>query len=334
VAAARIGAMRASRLLSILLLLQAKGRLTAQQLADLLEVSVRTVYRDMESLHAAGVPIYGSAGPSGGFQLVDGYRTMLTGLTEQEAESLFLTGLPGPAAELGFGDVVGATELKLTAALPARLRDRASRIRQRFHLDAPSWYRESEVPRFLPAVAGALWEQRVLHVRYRRWKAPEEVDRTLEPYGLVLKAGQWYLVAQCTDRVNVYRVSEILDLRVSDQYFTWPDGFDLAAYWRAHLAEFDRRRYRAEAVVRLAPAAMTRIVHLLDRAASRAIEQTAGPPDEAGWIEATVPIESVEHALGELLRFGPQVEVLAPPALRVRFTQTARQLAEIYGSPG
>ena len=160
--------MRASRLVSVLLLLQSRGRMTAQQLANELEVSVRTIYRDVGSLHAAGVPLYGDAGPDGGYRLLDGYRTRLTGLTASEAESLFLTGLPGPAADLGLGTVAAAAQLKVLAALPDDLRDRAGRIASRFHLDAPGWYHEGEENPYLAAVADAAWGDKVLQVRYRR----------------------------------------------------------------------------------------------------------------------------------------------------------------------
>ena len=186
--------MRASRLLSLLLLLQNRGRMTAPALAAELEVSVRTVYRDVESLGAAGVPIYADRGPSGGYQLLDGYRTRLTGLTSDEADSLFLSGMPGPAAELGLGGALAAAQLKLAAALPPQLRDRASRAGERFHLDAPGWFRDSEDTPFLADVAAALWHDRRIAVRYRRWGS-EEVERELNPLGLVLKAGVWYLVA-------------------------------------------------------------------------------------------------------------------------------------------
>src|ERR1700761_6798944 len=184
--------MGAGRLVSLLLLLQTRGRMTAQEPAGELEASVRTVYGDVESLGASGVPIYADRGPTGGYQLLDGYRTRLTGLTRDEAGTLFLAGAPGPAAELGLGSDLAAAELKLRAALPAELGERADRMRERFHLDAPGWFRAEEPTPFLGAVADAVWTGRKVTMRYLRWKAPREVTRTVSPLGLVLKAGRWY----------------------------------------------------------------------------------------------------------------------------------------------
>ncbi|WP_219472197.1 helix-turn-helix transcriptional regulator [Nonomuraea rhizosphaerae] len=322
--------MRASRLVSLLLLLQTRGRMTAHELAERLEVSVRTIYRDVESLHTAGIPLYGDAGPNGGYQLLDGYRTRLTGLTTDEAESLFLAGLPGPAAELGLGAVVTAAQLKLMAALPVELRDRAGRIQERFHLDAPTWYRDPEPVTHLPAVAAAVWNERVLQVRYRRWKAPQEVERRLEPYGLVVKAGTWYLVARCGEHVRTYRVSQILGLHPLEERFTRPDGFDLAAYWQEYLAEFEERLRWGEAVVRLSPRGLTLLANLMTPGVVAAARQSAQPPDDEGWTRVTVPIESVGHALGEFLRLGAEAEVLAPAELRELMASTARRLSQRY----
>ncbi|MDX3104191.1 YafY family protein [Nonomuraea angiospora] len=322
--------MRASRLVSILLLLQTRGRMTAQDLAERLEVSVRTIYRDVESLHAAGIPLYGDAGPRGGYQLLDGYRTRLTGLTADEAESLFLAGLPGPAAELGLGAVVTAAQLKLMAALPVELRDRAGRIQERFHLDAPTWYRDQEPVTYLPAVADAVWNERRIQVRYRRWKAPQEVERRLDPYGLVVKAGRWYLVARAGEDVRTYRVSQILDLHPLPESFTRPEGFDLAAYWQGYLAEFEARLRRGEAVLRLSPRGVERVPDLMTPGVVAAARESAQPPDEEGWTRVTVPIESIEHALAEFLRLGTDAEVLAPAELRDRMAATAAELAARY----
>ncbi|MFD9985832.1 helix-turn-helix transcriptional regulator [Streptomyces massasporeus] len=312
--------MKSSRLVSILLLLQTRGRMTAARLAEELEVSVRTVYRDVEALSAAGVPLYGDAGHAGGYRLLDGYRTRLTGLTADEAEALFLAGAPGPAAQLGLGAVLAAAQLKVRAALPAELRPHADRISGRFHLDAPGWYAEADETPHLPAVADAVWNGRALHVRYRRWREPTDVERRLEPYGLVLKAGRWYVVAGPGPRT--YRVDQILQLTSLAQQFTRPDDFDLAGYWTAYQRDFHYRLRPARAVVRLAPG-----VSLPGPG------QTDVRLEEDGWTRTTVPIESLDQAHTDFLRLGTGIEVLEPPELRTRIARTATELAERYGSP-
>lgn len=323
--------------MSILLLLQTRGRMTAAQLAAELEVSVRTVYRDVEALGAAGVPLYGDAGHAGGYRLLDGYRTRLTGLTRDEAEALFLAGAPGPAAELGLGAVLAAARLKVRAALPAELRAHADRVAGRFHLDAPGWYAEADDTPFLPAVADAVWNGRVLHVLYRRWAEPTDVRRRLEPYGLVLKAGRWYVVAGPGPRT--YRVDQILQILepdspgapgapdAPDEEFTRPDDFDLAAYWTAYQRDFHARLHRGEALVRLAPGVtLSRAVPV-----EGSTGDTGGTGDD-GWTTVRVPIESVEHAHGEFLRLGADIEVLEPAGLRGRMARTVAELAERYGN--
>ena len=322
--------MRASRLVSLLLLLQTRGRMTAQELADALEVSVRTVYRDVESLGAAGVPVYAERGPAGGYRLLEGYRTRLTGLTAPEAEALFLAGMPGPAAELGLGPVVAAAELKLLAALPDELADRGGRMRQRFHLDAPGWFRHPEPTPHLAALARAVWEDRLVEMRYRRWRAPREVTRVVAPLGVVLKAGRWYLVARCGEQLRTYRVGAVLDLAVRDEHYDRPADFDLAGYWREWTERYERDVYRAEARVRMTVAALEFAAYVLPPEMSRAARAAAGEPDEHGWLETTVPIESVKHAHTELLKLGAEVEVLAPAELRDRLTATAHALARLY----
>ncbi|WP_308164193.1 helix-turn-helix transcriptional regulator [Nonomuraea sediminis] len=323
--------MRASRLVSILLLLQTRGRMTARELADRLEVSARTIYRDIESLHTAGIPLYGDAGPNGGYQLLDGYRTRLTGLTGDEAESLFLAALPGPAAELGLGAVVAAAQLKLMAALPVELRDRAGRIQERFHLDAPSWYRDPEPVTHLPAVADAVWDSHAIQIRYRRWREPEEVERRLEPYGLVLKAGRWYVVARCGEQIRTYRVSQILALHPLPSRFTRPASFSLAGFWRAYTEEFEASLRRGQACVRLSPAGFERLGHLMTPGVVSAAAASASEPDEAGWVRVTVPIESVSHATGEFLRLGGEMEILSPPELRESVAAAAAEIARRHG---
>ncbi|GLY07717.1 WYL domain-containing protein [Actinoplanes sp. NBRC 101535] len=324
--------MRASRLLSILLLLQDRGRLTAHQLAGELDVSVRTVYRDIEALSEAGVPVYAELGAGGGYQLLDGYRTRLTGLTPQEAATIFLAGVPDAAAELGLGAVLTTAELKLRAALPDRLGRHADEIRDRFHLDAAGWFRETETNPHLAPLAGAVWEQRRCRMRYRRWRAPHEVDRVIEPLGVVLKAGVWYFVAVVDpgSPPRTYRVATILELEVLDETFTRPADFDLASSWAAWAADFERRLHRAEATVRFSPAALTRIPYLMTRAMARETRDRATTPDADGWTTITLPIESVAHAHAEFLRLGADVEVLAPPELRTLMHESAARMLTLY----
>ncbi|MEU4313455.1 YafY family protein [Nocardia sp. NPDC024068] len=321
--------MRASRLVSILLLLQNRERMTAQELAGALEVSVRTVYRDMESLSAAGVPLYGESGHDGGYRILGGFRTRLTGLTVDEADSLFLSGIPTAAADLGMGAVATAAQLKLMASLPAELRDRAGRIAQRFHLDAPRWYHEADRTPHLGVVADAVWNSRTVRMRYLRWTEPQEITRTVQPYGLVLKAGHWYLVASTDEELRTYRISRIIDLHVRDERFNLPDGFDLADYWQGYLKDFEARRHRDEATLRLSPNAFHRLPYLWEPATIEAAHRSAAP-DADGWTRVTIPIESAEQALPELLKLGAEAEVLGPPALRDHLTRTLAAMTRVY----
>lgn len=323
--------MKSSRLLSILLLLQTRGRMTAAQLAAELEVSVRTVYRDVEALHTAGVPLYGDAGHRGGYELLAGYRTRLTGLSVGEAEALFLTALPGPAADLGLGPALAAARLKLRAALPPELRAQADRMSRRFHLDAPGWYAPDDELPFLPAVADAVWRGRVLAVRYRRWTEPTDVDRRLEPYGLVLKAGRWYVVAARPggSGPRTYRVDQILRLTITGDEFDVPEDFDLAAYWQSYQRDFHARLHQGEALVRLSPRGVARLTGAAARAAA-----ATGAREPGGWTRARLPVESPDRAHDQFLALGADVEVLAPPELRTRLAETVRTLADRYADGG
>ncbi|MGW0810355.1 helix-turn-helix transcriptional regulator [Nonomuraea sp. NPDC002799] len=323
--------MRASRLLSLLLLLQTRVRMTAPELAAELEVSVRTVYRDVEALSAAGIPIYADRGPLGGYQLLDGYRTRLNGLTAQEASSLFLAGLPGPAAELGLAEVAANAELKLLAALPPEPRSRASRMRERFLLDVPSWYRSADDVPHLSEVAEAVWSQRPLHMTYRRW-GRQEVDRVVHPFGLVLKGGSWYMVASPPEGgPRTYRVSRVLTVETLPGHFARPEEFDLSAFWQVYAKEFREKMYTGEAVVKLAPGREELLAYTMGGEVVAAALAAAPEPDPEGWRTLTVPVESITHARWLLLRMGADVEVLGPPELRALMAEAVTALGKMYG---
>jgi predicted DNA-binding transcriptional regulator YafY len=320
--------MQASRLLSILLRLQAQGRVSAQVLAQALEVSVRTIYRDIDQLSAAGVPVYAETGRGGGFALRDGYRTELTGLDRPEAESLFLAGVPFAAAQLGRGPALQSMRLKLLATLPEATRRDAERVATRFHLDPVAWYQGPDTQQVLPTLAAAVWRGRMLQMRYDSWKGV--VERRVAPLGLVLKGGLWYLVAAADAQVRTYRVASIEALEIEAARAPVPRGFDLARHWAAFAADFEARMQTERATVRARPAALRRLAQL-SRAMAQAVD-AAGPVDRAGWHRLEIPIESVDVAVGELLRLGPDVQALGPPELRAALRAAAKALAAVYGA--
>jgi predicted DNA-binding transcriptional regulator YafY len=324
--------MRASRLVQLLLLLQTNGKMTAGRLAEELEVSVRTIYRDVEALSGAGVPIYAEAGPGGGIRLVDGYRTRLTGLTAEEAEALALSGLPGAASELGLGTVLAAAQLKVDAALPPELRSRAVRMRERFHLDAPGWFAREEPVPHLATLSRAVWEEQRAEIRYR--KRDGEVRRLLDPLGLVLKAGVWYLVARSgrTRSMRTFRVSRVVSVRLLDEDVQRPDDFDLAAHWAAASDGFLETRTTSPVRVRMQHDRTWLVRYVQDPRSATAALASAGEPDAAGWVELTLQFEHVDMAGYELMRLGGDVEVLDPPELRAQLATRAREMVERYSA--
>jgi len=316
--------MLASRLLSILMLLQTRGRVSASELAREFEVSVRTIHRDIDQLSAAGIPVYAERGRSGGFALMDGYRTKLTGLTKPEAEALLLAGLPGPAAQLGLADMLSAARLKLLAALPANLQRDAERVAARFHLDPVAWFRDADPLPSLQTVAKAVWEEKCLKLRYRN--AGEIYARKLGPLGLVLKAGVWYLVAQSGKSVRTYRVAAMSDPEVTEEPFVRPKGFDLAAHWDKAARAYETGAYPIRAEVRLSPKGVALLpalgAYVRDEAA-----KSASKPNRQGWIRCTVPLEPGEAGLRDLLRLGGDMELLGPPDLRAKMAELLASMA-------
>lgn len=314
--------MRASRLLAILILLQNRGRMTAEALADEFEVSERTIYRDIVALSMAGVPVYGDRGPGGGFALLDGYRTRLTGLADDEAAALAFAGVPSAAEAAGFGAALRDAFGKLFAALPGEGGARAGEAAARFHIDPADWYRGAEVSRFLPELARAVLAGRRVALHYESWTATR--DWTLDPLGLVLKAGEWYLVGRGKGRIGTYRAAMIAQLTVLDEGFALPPGFDLARWWREAQAEFEASLFTASARLRASPTGSDRLARLSPRGRAAV---AAARPGADGWSLLEMPVEDSDHGARELLGIGPEFEVLAPPSLRRRIAELARQIA-------
>jgi predicted DNA-binding transcriptional regulator YafY len=322
--------MRSGRLLSLLMLLQAHGRMSATALAGKLEVSVRTVLRDIDELSASGVPVRSARGADGGFELLEGWRTRLTGLTPAEAQAMFMVGAAGPTAQLGLGEAAESAKLKMLAALPEEWQADARRVSSRFHLDAVGWYRREERLPSLPVVADAVWNSRRLAIRYESWKGV--VDRRIEPLGLVMKSGEWYVVAAAGRKSTprTYKLSNILTLDVGET-FTRPRGFDLAKYWNESLARFETGLYRGTATLRASAKGLKRLRYL-SAAVAEAVDRARPKADSKGWIRITIPIESVDMAANDLLRIGAECEVLQPAELRKRIAEAAEKMMALYAS--
>jgi len=324
--------MRADRLLSLLMLLQARGRMTARALAAELEVSERTIYRDIDALSLSGVPIYSDRGPEGGYSLVESYRTSLTGLKEDEVRALFMLSIPAPLAELGVGQELKAALRKLVAALPAAYRGDEARVRQRIHLDATWWGQGTAVPH-LGALHQAVWEDRIAVITYRHpFIAPVGMEQRVAPYGLVAKGGVWYVVCAADERVRAHRVSTLLDVRLTDQRFERAAEFDLARFWEEWCAG-EEQHLTFAARVRVSPALARELPWHLGEAAREALERAER--DAHGWTVLELAFESFEQARGRILSFGGAVEVLEPEHLRLSVLDFAQQTIARYqaGSP-
>jgi predicted DNA-binding transcriptional regulator YafY len=315
--------MPARRLISILMLLQLRERTTADALAAEFEVSVRTIYRDIDRLAAAGVPVYADRGPNGGFRLVDGYRTRLTGLAADEAEAMFMIGLPGPATALGLGEAATGAGRKMLAALPRSRGDLAGRLGDCFHLDPVDWYRAETPPEHLPAIARAVLDRHPLAMTYESWTGVR--DWTVEPLGLVLKAGAWYLVAHGHGKPRIFKVANILRHEIRETDALPPADFDLKTWWTEEIARFEAGLRPGIARVRVSALGAKRLSQQGDYA-QRALR--AGRVCADGWIEFELPIEGIEQAALSLLALGGEAEVIAPPELRRRLHALAVAVAE------
>jgi predicted DNA-binding transcriptional regulator YafY len=321
--------MRADRLLSILLLLQVHRRVTARELAARLEVSERTIHRDMEALSMAGVPVVAERGSQGGWSLVEEYRTNLTGLNKDEAQALLLMQPARVLADLGLGKASDAALIKLKAALPAAHRDDAEYARQRIHIDLTGWNRADEAVASLPLIQQAIWQDRKLRFHYERGPKCEAVERTVDPLGLVAKGSAWYLVAATHGEPRSYRIARITEVTLLDETCVRPKGFDLAAFWAASTASFKASLPRYQATLRVAPAVLPRL-NFAGRFAR--IEQQSAP-DADGWSEVRIRFDVEEMAVEYALSFGPQVDVIAPASLRDKVIEMAKSVLAFYDRP-
>ncbi|MGE7270895.1 helix-turn-helix transcriptional regulator [Brevibacillus panacihumi] len=308
--------MRADRMLSILLLLQNEGKKTAKELAERLEVSERTILRDMEALSMSGVPVYSERGSGGGWLLADGYRTSLTGIKAEEFLSLIVSAHPGLLTDLGIKKHFDATYQKLLASSPASIKNNIELIQKKFHIDGAGWHQAKESYPYLSTVQEAVWANLKLCIHYKRDQ--ETLVRTVCPLGLVAKRSVWYFVADCDGALRTYRVSRIAHAEVLQESFPYPQEFHLANYWEASTAEFKQRLPRFPAKLKVSEQLLGRLeqenyITILEKA-----------PGENGWLEATIQFATLEHACEMILGFGSLAQVLSPEELRIKV------LAEIH----
>lgn len=319
--------MRASRLLTILIVLQARGRVSAEVLARELEVSVRTIYRDVDQLGASGVPVYAERGRHGGFALLGGFRTNLTGLTAPEADAVSLIGMAQAAADLGLGEDAESARLKILASIPPGKGKLAQRVATRFHLDPAPWYERPAPPSTLRALAEAVWSDRQVRIAYESWKGL--VNRTISPLGLVMKAGTWYAAGAAGGTTRIYRVAAVRALEITDEPNTRPRNFDLAGFWVTAARDFEAGLRSETARVRLSPRGVQLLRDVNPAGADAVAAQHPSPPAN-GWIEATIPFERLPHAVREALRMGADMEVLAPAALRAAIAKEAVRIRQMH----
>jgi predicted DNA-binding transcriptional regulator YafY len=320
--------VRADRLLSILLLLQAHGRLPARALAERLEVSERTVHRDMEALTIAGVPVYAETGRHGGWALVDSYRTDLTGLTESELRSLVIASAPGVLADLGLGEAADRALIKLLAGLPEARRRAAESARGYLYVDPTGWRRVEEAAPFLPTLELALRTGRQIAMAYERAFDRSVVDRVASPLGLVAKGSVWYLAATVDGNARTYRASRLRSVTILETPVERPDDFDLAAFWTASSAEFRAALPVHRVVLRVAPEAMSR-VRLGWRYAAL---ESEGEPDADGWVTCTLRADSVDIAIECVLALAGGAVVVEPEEVRERASAMAHEALARLGA--
>ncbi|MFJ3788309.1 helix-turn-helix transcriptional regulator [Kitasatospora sp. NPDC090091] len=322
--------MKADRLLSILLLLQTRGRVPATELAERLEVSVRTIYRDVEALSAAGVPVYTERGRHGGIALLPGYRTDVSGLTADEARALFVLSAQGAHSDLGLDGALGSALRKVMAALPAPHRPAAERISERILVDPVRWLQPggSSAGPDLGELQHAVFTDRRLRLRYRHSGAPVPAEYTVDPYGLVSKAGVWYLVADLNDEPRLFRAERVLAAETTEESVRRRPGVGLGAVWVVLRDQVERLPKEVPVKVRVRRGRLDMFVRIHStRLTAPPPESGAGAADD--WVELAMGFQALP-AVRALLAFGADAEVLSPPAARRELARAAAEAARLY----
>jgi predicted DNA-binding transcriptional regulator YafY len=312
----------------MLMLLQTHRRLTARKLAAELEVSERTIYRDVDALNAAGIPIYTECGPGGGIALIENYQTDLTGLLPQEVHALSMLNIPEALVSLGVDHALKAALLKLAAAIPPSMRASQAQTHNRLHLDASWWFQTDEPMPQLQTIKDAVWQDRLLQITYQG-EFNTIGGQVVAPYGLVAKASLWYLVYALAGHLRVRRVARIISAEMLPESFTRPADFDLAGYWQSWCADYEKDRSLFEVKLRVAPSLAGRLPKLLQENLPDLLNTPPMIP-ETGWQTMTLHFESFEAARTQLMGFGGAVEVLEPLALRISIADYAQQIQRLY----
>ncbi len=318
--------MRADRLLALMLLLQTRGKMTAQDLADELEVSRRTILRDVEALSFAGVPVYSEGGHGGGVALDEHYRTTLTGLNTMEVQSLFVANNYGALRDVGLGDAAERLLLKLLAALPQTHHSTADHIRQRLMIDPTWWWHDATTPPFWDDLQRAVYDDRLIETTYENFDG-EIVERILAPYSLICKSSLWYVLAERDEAFRIYRADRFHMVRLRDQSFSRRPDFDLPTYWQTQLQNFVNAFSEYHCTLRIHPERLSFIRRLMPGRWELMPE-----PDERGWLTVRLMMDS--EVLARMLVFGlaGSVEVIEPPELVEAVSAQARTLLDCLGS--
>ncbi|MFE7706240.1 helix-turn-helix transcriptional regulator [Streptomyces sp. NPDC057486] len=321
--------MKSDRLLSILLLLQTRGLIPAGELAERLDVSVRTIYRDIEALSASGVPVYAERGRHGGIALLPGFRTDVTGLTTDEARALFVLAARGAHTALGLDAALGSALRKVMAALPAPHRPAAELTSRRILVDPVRWMSGPQVAVDVAELHDAVFADRRLRLRYRHSGTDTARTYVVDPYGLVVKAGVWYLVADRDGTPQLFRADRIRRATATDDPVVRRPGVELTEVWEGLRRQVEERPGGVRLRVRVRRSRLDLFVRL------HAGVLAGGPhpdPDEGEWLFAELAVPSVEWARS-LLAFGPNLEVLSPPEARTVVARHAAAVTRLYGDP-